>query len=387
MDEILGGEHQKEVIRQWTQETNPMANVSLRQLTKKFTHSGVVVNSIDLEIADGELFTLLGPSGCGKTTTLRMIAGFEEPTSGTIWFDNRNVTNLAVNRRDIGIVFQNYALFPHLSVGKNVAFGLKARRTSRDEICRRVGQALAQVRLDGLEHYRVDQLSGGQQQRVALARALVVSPELLLLDEPLSNLDAKLRDWTRSELRRLHAETGKTMIYVTHDQAEALAMSTRVAVMESGTVHQIGAPEEVYDDPATRFVAEFLGRNNIIDGSISAISADGQVTFLVKDGSMFTVPAKSCGPAVALTLGTCVSLVIRAEDIELAAPDQTKNVLAGEVVDIEFVGAHLEIGLRTPVGQIRMDLPRHHRVVSGECIKVRFPPAGCRLFEAAKASN
>ncbi|HZI51154.1 MAG TPA: ABC transporter ATP-binding protein, partial [Terriglobia bacterium] len=234
-----------------------MTVLTLEKLTKVFPRAGRVVDGIDLRIESGEFFTLLGPSGCGKSTILRMIAGFEEPSDGKIFFDRRDITREPPNRRGIGFVFQNYALFPHLSVAENVAFGLRVRKVTREEAEKRVAAALKDVQLSGLDRERVDRLSGGQQQRVALARALVIRPSLLLLDEPLSNLDAKLREDTRAMLRALRTASSPTTIYVTHDQAEALGMSDRVAVLNQGRIHQVGIPEEIYERPATRFVADF----------------------------------------------------------------------------------------------------------------------------------
>src|SRR4030095_6608242 len=215
---------------------------------------------------------LLGPSGCGKSTILRMVAGFEEPTSGRIFFDSRDVTTKPPNRRGIGFVFQNYALFPHLSVAENVGFGLRVRKVTAEEAKKRVAEALNDVQLAGLGGERVDRLSGGQQQRVALARALVIRPSLLLLDEPLSNLDAKLREDTRAMLRALRRSNSPTTVYVTHDQAEAMGMSDRSACLYRGRIHQVGTPEEIYERPATRFVADFIGRNNVLDATVTAVS-------------------------------------------------------------------------------------------------------------------
>lgn len=239
----------------------------LEHLTRRFGDL-LAVDAVSLEVAVGELVTLLGPSGCGKTTTLRLIAGFETPTTGRIFLDGRDVTALPAQRRGVGMVFQNYALFPHLDVFENVAFGLKARRLSRKEITARVGQALERVDLAGYGPRRVQELSGGQQQRVALARALAPEPPVLLLDEPLSNLDAALRERTRVELRRLLKRLGITAIFVTHDQEEAFALSDRIALLEAGRLQQVGTPEDLYQDPANPFVASFLGRANFLTGRI-----------------------------------------------------------------------------------------------------------------------
>jgi putative spermidine/putrescine transport system ATP-binding protein len=241
------------------------ATIKLEQVTKTFDGRVVAVDDVTLDIAAGEFFALLGPSGCGKTTTLRMIAGFEHPDSGRVHVGGRDITDLPVHRRDMGMVFQSYALFPHRTVAENVAFGLRMRDIPRPDIERRVKAALAQVALDGLEGRKPGQLSGGQQQRVALARALVVEPPVLLCDEPLGALDRKLRQQMQFELKELQRRLGVTLVFVTHDQEEALAMSDRIAVMNRGRVEQVGAPTAIYERPRTRFVADFIGEINLLD--------------------------------------------------------------------------------------------------------------------------
>ncbi|ASI98292.1 ABC transporter ATP-binding protein [Thermococcus celer] len=240
-----------------------MVNVELRGIVKGWDEFRLRID--ELRVKDGEFLTLLGPSGCGKTTTLRIIAGFEKPDGGEVLFDGRPVNDLAPYERGIGIVFQDYALFPHMTVFRNVAFGLEMKGLPKEEIKRKVGRALKLVGLEGLENRYPEQLSGGQQQRVALARALVVEPDLLLLDEPLSNLDAKIRERLRGEIRRIQRELGITTIYVTHDQEEAMAISDRIAVMNVGRVEQVGKPLELYYHPRTEFVARFLGLSNILE--------------------------------------------------------------------------------------------------------------------------
>jgi thiamine transport system ATP-binding protein len=240
-----------------------MVRVELEGIRKSF--EGFTLEIPELEVRSGELMTLLGPSGCGKTTTLRIIAGLEKPNSGRVLFDGMDVTDLEPGKRNIGIVFQDYALFPHMTVFENVAFGLEIRKLPREEIKKRVEWALGLVGLEGLENRYPEQLSGGQQQRVALARALVVEPKVLLLDEPLSNLDAKIRERLRGEIRRIQKELGITTIYVTHDQEEAMAVSDRIAVMNSGRIEQVGKPLELYYYPKTEFVARFLGLSNILE--------------------------------------------------------------------------------------------------------------------------
>lgn len=249
-----------------------MVALSIRQLSKRFGEQ-TVLDAIDLRIAAGELFFLLGPSGCGKTTLLRHLAGFLVPDAGAIWFGDQDVTQLPPHRRGTAMMFQSYALWPHLSVAGNIAFGLEERRLSRAEIAARVDEALALVQLGGLGERRIQQLSGGQQQRVALARALVVRPRCLLLDEPLSNLDARLRLEMRVEIRRICKEFGLTAVYVTHDQAEALSMADRLAVMVAGRLAQVGTPREVYRRPLDRRVAAFIGETNLLPARVLARDA------------------------------------------------------------------------------------------------------------------
>lgn len=245
-----------------------MSNVTLFNLTKQFKNTDAV-RDVSLEIPSGEFFSILGPSGCGKTTLLRMIAGFERPTSGGILIDGVDVTNAPPQSRGIGMVFQNYALFPHMTVYENVAFGLETKRIEKDEVQRRVEKILDAVHLGNKVHTPVPQLSGGEQQRVAVARALVVEPAVLLMDEPLSNLDVALRLKTREEIRMLQRKTGITTIYVTHDQSEAMSLSDRIAVMDAGRVEQVGTPAEIYEEPTSAFVAEFLGGANVLNGRVT----------------------------------------------------------------------------------------------------------------------
>ena len=247
--------------------------LSLEKITKSFPPRGgtsevTAVKNVDLEIEQGELVTLLGPSGCGKTTTLRMIAGFEFPTSGRILLDGKEINTLPPNKRDMSMVFQSYAIFPHLNVFENVSYGLNVQHLSRTEINQRVGRVMELVQLTGYENRAPNQLSGGQQQRVALARALIMEPKVLLMDEPLSNLDAKLRENMRSEIRRIQKSLGITSVYVTHDQIEAMTLSDRIVVMNQGLIDQVGTPVEIYRYPTSRFVADFIGRANFIEAFV-----------------------------------------------------------------------------------------------------------------------
>ena len=305
------------------------------------------VRELSLDIGDGELFTLLGPSGCGKTTLLRMIAGFNEPDRGRIFFGDRRIDTLPPHRRNTGMVFQNYAIFPNLTVAGNVAYGLKARGVPAGERAKRIARALDLVQLGGFGERWPHQLSGGQLQRVALARALVIEPAVLLLDEPLSNLDAKLRVEMRGEIRQLQQQLGITAIYVTHDQEEALAISDRIAVMRAGAFEQVGTPTAVYATPATPFVAEFMGTTNLIAGRIAG--RDGQWTAIDADGTRFLT-----GPDGALTGapdGAPVSFSLRPEAIRLAEAGPAPAgwaTLTARVARVEFLGAVTRVELRLP---------------------------------------
>jgi iron(III) transport system ATP-binding protein len=344
-----------------------VTTLTLEALTKTFQRAGTVVDSINLRIEAGEFFTLLGPSGCGKSTTLRMIAGLEEPTSGRILFDDRNITRDPPNRRDIGLVFQNYALFPHLSVARNVAFGLEVRKLPKAEVNERVAGALQQVQLTGLGEARVDQLSGGQQQRVALARALVIRPRVLLLDEPLSNLDAKLREGTRAMLRNLHSSSGLTTIYVTHDQTEAMGMSDRIALLNGGRIQQVAKPEEIYERPANRFVADFIGRNNVLDATVGSVSGHSAV-IRFSNGKELTVDAGRRADGVELRPEARIAVCLRAESLRLT-PDG--GTFQGTLMDVEYVGSVRSCVVKTDVGDLKVEVPSSNgRPEKGETVRV-----------------
>ncbi len=294
-----------------------MAEVDVRldRVTKDFGET-VAVDDLSLDISEGEFFSLLGPSGCGKTTTLRMIGGFEEPTRGTIYLGGRDVTDLPPYRRDVNTVFQSYALFPHLTVYENVAFGLRRRKVEKHEIVQRVKDALRLVDLLGFENRKPGQMSGGQAQRVAVARALVNRPKVLLLDEPLGALDLKLRKRMQLELKRIQGEVGVTFIYVTHDQEEAMTMSDRVAVMRGGRIEQVGPPEDVYENPVTEFVASFLGASNLLDGDVKE-HRDGIVAVLLAGGDTVLVPADRAP----FDVGSKVKVGVRPEKIAIRVED------------------------------------------------------------------
>jgi spermidine/putrescine transport system ATP-binding protein len=308
--------------------------VRLVDVVKTFGDT-VAVDHIDLEVRDGEFFSLLGPSGCGKTTTLRMIGGFEQPTSGLIELQGRDVTWLPPYRRNVNTVFQSYALFPHLSIFENVAFGLRRRGIKDAELRRRVTETLALVELPGFEKRKPTQISGGQAQRVALARALINRPAVLLLDEPLGALDLKLRKQMQVELKRIQQEVGITFIYVTHDQEEAMTMSDRIAVMNAGRYEQLGNPEGLYERPTTRFVAGFLGISNLLPASRDG-TADGYAIARLADDSRVRVPS-------ALTDGEdAIEVGVRPEKIRLHKQSETvpagSNQLEGTVVDASYLG-------------------------------------------------
>jgi len=306
-----------------------MAGVSIRGISKAYSPGVPILRGLDLEIRSGELFFLLGPSGCGKSTLLRILAGLVEPDAGSIRFDGVEISTLPAEKRRAPMVFQNYALWPHLTVFENVAFGLRVAHRSREEIRRIVRESLEVVRLADCADRKVPSLSGGQQQRVALARALAVDPSLLLLDEPLSNLDARLRDTMRGEIRRIVRERGLTALYVTHDRQEALSMGDRIAVMEHGVIRQLGAPEEVYERPADRFTAEFLGDIDFIPGTVSR---PGAVTTPVGE---FAVSGAT--PAV----GSKVSAAIRPERIRIL-PDGESGGFPARLVDRSYYGDRCE---------------------------------------------
>ncbi|MCP4419348.1 MAG: ABC transporter ATP-binding protein [Chloroflexi bacterium] len=298
--------------------------LSLKNVFKVFESRGGIgevtaVDNVSLEIEEGEFITLLGPSGCGKTTTLRMIAGFEFPSDGDIDLDGKNINTLPPHKRDMSMVFQSYAIFPHLTVYENVAYGLKVQRLPRKEINERVERVLGLVELEGFGKRTPDQLSGGQQQRVALARALIMEPKVLLMDEPLSNLDAKLREQMRYEIRRIQQQIGITSLYVTHDQTEAMTMSDRIVVMNEGRIEQVGSPTEIYRRPNNRFVADFIGKANFVEGVVSGVD-NGRLTINALNNS-FTINTDTA----VFIVGQQVTLVVRPEMIMINPAEGAHN--------------------------------------------------------------
>jgi spermidine/putrescine ABC transporter ATP-binding subunit len=360
----------------------PDPALRLQGLRKHFGAT-VAVAGIDLTVAPGEFVTLLGPSGCGKTTTLNLIAGFIAPTAGAIVLGGTAIDGLPPYRRNLGVVFQDYALFPHMSVAENVAFGLRMRGISPDDIARRVDEALALVKLVGFDARRPAQLSGGQRQRVALARALVIRPRMLLLDEPLSNLDLKLREEMRLEITRLQRQLGIATIFVTHDQGEALAMSDRIAVMHAGRIEQIGTPAAVYEEPRSRFVAEFIGRINIVPGTVQALDE--------RNGIVRVATSAGIGLAathVPVSPGAQMEVAFRPERVTLSeiepAQDATINCMRARITEAVYLGARSEFRLETAGGQaIWVEAPNdraHARLRVGANIHASIAASDCRII-------
>ena len=349
----------------------------LDELSRAFD-GAPAVEQLSLRIAEHEVITLLGPSGCGKTTTLRMVAGFERPDSGRVVLQGRDITGVAPQNRGFGMVFQHYALFPHLDVGANVGFGLSDSGLSKTEIGERVERALDLVGLPGIERRAIGSLSGGQQQRVALARALAPEPQVLLLDEPLSNLDATLRERTRRELRALVKEIGITTIYVTHDQEEAFDLSDRIAVMRRGRLDQVGPAEMLYHRPATEFVATFLGRAGVIEGAADCSVGSGIVSCRLNDGVAWDAltPEKG-GP---MTEGAPLKLFARPEALEFAA-EGSDGALRGTVSERRFAGSVYVYTVKVGDGELEVQA-RSAEAEPGQLVGVRpvNPPAGLHAF-------
>ena len=301
-----------------------MAEISLelKEIKKSFTEGEAVLDNISLEISKGEFITLLGSSGCGKTTTLRIIAGLEQPDAGSVWLDGREVTGLAPNQRDVNTVFQNYALFPHMNVAENIGYGLKLKKVPKSEIRKKVSQMLELVQLEGYEKRKPSELSGGQKQRVAIARALVNNPKVLLLDEPLGALDLQLRRAMQIELKHLQKKLGITFIYITHDQEEAINMSDRIAVMKDGRIEQIGTPDEIYNHPKTSYVATFVGNANILHGAAERIQGENAIVKIGNDRVIVKLETsqqntEDTGVKQYLSAGEKVTLAVRSENILL----------------------------------------------------------------------
>ena len=343
----------------------------LNDLVKVFGSGDDTVNAvdhIDLEVYKGNLVTLLGPSGCGKTTTLRMIAGFEIPTSGSIYIENDDVTTTPPNQRPTTMVFQNYALFPHLTVFENIAYGLKIRREAMNNIRKKTAEIMRLVGLEGFEERSPAQLSGGQQQRVSLARSLIMEPKVLLLDEPLSNLDAKLRVSTRLEIRKIQQRVGITSVYVTHDQEEAMTLSDRVVIMHDGKIMQAGTPQEIYARPINRFVADFIGKANFMHGQVIDILADNALEIELLDKRITVAEPKD-----QFARGSHVLLVIRPESIRLET--KKPDTLTGIVREAVYLGSQMvyEVDMADNILTVEVANPQEHVVFEiGEEVTLTF---------------
>ena len=394
-----------------------MAEISLelKEIKKSFTEGEAVLDNISLEISKGEFITLLGSSGCGKTTTLRIIAGLEQPDAGSVWLDGREVTGLEPNQRDVNTVFQNYALFPHMNVAENIGYGLKLKKVPKSEIKKKVSQILELVQLEGYEKRKPSELSGGQKQRVAIARALVNNPKVLLLDEPLGALDLQLRRAMQIELKHLQKKLGITFIYITHDQEEAINMSDRIAVMRDGRIEQIGTPDEIYNHPKTSYVATFVGNANILHGVAESIQGQNAIVKIGNDKVIVKLETsqqdtKDTGAKHHLTAGENVTLAVRSENILLqeAAAIGDTGTDNGDTVDISVAGGISDIhdtnsisGLQATVteknfagGQLRVTLKLSDgtqliasrygidaSVAEGQTVRCSFLPADAVLVD------
>lgn len=394
-----------------------MAEVSLelKEIKKSFTEGEAVLDNISLEISKGEFITLLGSSGCGKTTTLRIIAGLEQPDAGSVWLDGREVTGLEPNQRDVNTVFQNYALFPHMNVAENIGYGLKLKKVPKSEIKKKVSQMLELVQLEGYEKRKPSELSGGQKQRVAIARALVNNPKVLLLDEPLGALDLQLRRAMQIELKHLQKKLGITFIYITHDQEEAINMSDRIAVMKDGRIEQIGTPDEIYNHPKTSYVATFVGNANILHGVAESIQGQNAIVKIGNDKVIVKLETsqqntEDTGGKQHLAAGEKVTLAVRSENILLqeAAVIGNTGTDNGDTVDISVAGGISDIhdansisGLQATVteknfagGQLRVTLKLSDgtqliasrygidaSVAEGQTVRCSFLPADAVLVD------
>ena len=394
-----------------------MAEISLelKEIKKSFTEGEAVLDNISLEISKGEFITLLGSSGCGKTTTLRIIAGLEQPDAGSVWLDGREVTGLEPNQRDVNTVFQNYALFPHMNVAENIGYGLKLKKVPKSEIRKKVSRMLELVQLEGYEKRKPSELSGGQKQRVAIARALVNNPKILLLDEPLGALDLQLRRAMQIELKHLQKKLGITFIYITHDQEEAINMSDRIAVMRDGRIEQIGTPDEIYNHPKTSYVATFVGNANILHGVAESIQGQNAIVKIGNDKVIVKLETsqqdtKDTGAKQHLTAGENVTLAVRSENILLqeAAAIGDTGTDNGDTVDISVAGGISDIhdtnsisGLQATVteknfagGQLRVTLKLSDgtqliasrygidaSVAEGQTVRCSFLPADAVLVD------
>ena len=353
--------------------------VRFKDVQKSYDGETLVVKKLNLDIRRGEFLTLLGPSGSGKTTTLMMLAGFETPTHGEIELNGTPITHTPPEKRNIGMVFQNYALFPHMTVAENLAFPLEVRKFSKSEIQSRIRKSLEMVRLDSFINRRPGQLSGGQQQRVALARALVFEPELVLMDEPLGALDKQLREHMQIEIRHIHQRLGVTVVYVTHDQSEALTMSDRIAVFNDGTIHQLATPNELYERPTDAFVAQFIGENNRLHGKIAKINGHGCTVQLPAGFDVLALPINVDGQ------GSAVTLSLRPERLMLDPQDSSiPNLFDGKVVELIYLGDHTRVRVSAcGADDLIVKIPNSEGVPSyqpGQTVRVGWRLEDCRAL-------
>ena len=352
------------------------AAVELHNVTLAYGNF-VAVKDVSLSIRKGEFVTLLGPSGCGKTTILRSIAGLVQPTGGEIDVAGRRIDNIPIHKRNIGLVFQNYALFPHKSVFDNIAFGLKYRNVEKSQIAQKVKRALDMVRLPGVEKKLPSEMSGGQQQRIAVARAIVIEPDVLLLDEPLSALDANLREEMRTELKIIQREVGITTIFVTHDQEEALAMSDRIVVMNKGEIEQLGTPEEVYRRPESRFVASFLGQSNLLSGRMVAVTG-GEAVIRLDGGPEI----RAVAPAAAAA-GAAVTIVVSAQKIAIGTLGKTPGAMSGQIVSASYLGGTAAYFIDAEGIRLQAISTIEDRVWrEGEAVSIAIAPADGMILDA-----
>jgi putative spermidine/putrescine transport system ATP-binding protein len=360
--------------------------VEFKSTSKTFDGEDNVVERLNLAVNAGEFLTILGPSGSGKTTTLMMLAGFEDPTEGDIFLNGRSLRKIPPFRRNIGVVFQNYALFPHKTVAENIAFPLRRRKFPRSTISQKVSAILELVELEGFETRRVNQLSGGQQQRVALARALVFEPSLVLMDEPLGSLDRKLREQMQLEIKRLHRACGMALVYVTHDQGEALTMSDRIAILHDARLQQVGTPREIYERPANLFVAQFIGQNNVLSGNVQGVNGN---TCMVQLDAGNVITARRNGiPGVGNRAFVCV----RPEKMTIEGGDGNHlNSLHGTVTELIYFGDHTRVCVEVPGQGAVMAIHRHHneaiRVRPGLEVQLKWESEHCTALGATASSS
>jgi len=358
------------------------AFVEFENVQKTYDGEHLALADLSLAIVQGEFLTLLGPSGSGKTTALMMLAGFEVPTAGEIRLRGKSLLRVPHYRRNIGVVFQNYALFPHMSVAENLAFPLSVRKMRPSEVEERVARALELVRLRGFDHRRPAELSGGQQQRIALARALIFDPVLVLMDEPLGALDKQLREQLQIEIKHIQKQLGLTVVYVTHDQSEALTMSDRIAVLNNGVIQQLATPADLYDRPRNAFVAQFIGESNRLSGVVRKISSEGRCTVAIADGQMIEATAVNAGAA-----GSRTTLSIRPERVMLHPDEgQCDNILAARVEELIYHGDHTRARLRVPgSGDFMIKLGNTRRelgIAPGDTIEIGWQSGDCRALDA-----